>query len=51
MSNEPNKNLFEPLTALVEAANSLHELYISYLAAGFTTDEALKLLASMIKDA
>lgn len=49
MSNEPIKNPFEPLTAMIEAAAVIHEMYISHKEAGFTEDEALKLLVLMMK--
>lgn len=44
MGNEPE----EPMTALIEAATGLHEWYISLLAGGFTTDEALTIISKTI---
>jgi hypothetical protein len=40
---------FQGLSALEESAVRLHEIYKSLITAGFTQDEALSLLARMIK--
>lgn len=36
-------------TPLMDAAIALHEMFINYMAAGFKKDEALYLVAEMIK--
>ena len=48
---KPMENLqgFEGLSALEESAVRLHEIYKSLIAAGFTGDEALSLIAKMTK--
>jgi hypothetical protein len=35
----------DPFTMMAEAATALHTLFTSYLAAGFTADQALRLIA------
>lgn len=35
-------------TPLTQAAQQMHELYLAWLDAGFTADEALKLLAFVV---
>jgi hypothetical protein len=38
----------EPLSALAEAASGLHELFLSYVAAGFTDIQALHLVGLLL---
>jgi hypothetical protein len=44
-----NLHGFEGLSALEESAARLHEVYKSLLAAGFTEDQALTLIAKMTR--
>jgi hypothetical protein len=34
---------------MTTAANALHEFYLSFISAGFTEDQALKLTAELLK--
>jgi hypothetical protein len=38
----------DPVTALAEAAASLHELYVTYVQSGFTPAQALYLVGQLI---
>ncbi|MEU7431068.1 hypothetical protein AB0B07_09455 [Streptomyces sioyaensis] len=38
----------DPMTTLAEAATGLHELYESFIAAGFTRDEALEVIKAIV---
>jgi hypothetical protein len=38
----------DPLTDLAAAAAQLHELFVSYVEAGFTEDQALRLIIGVI---
>lgn len=38
----------DPITQLAEGAASAHELYLAYVAAGFTEGQALYLVAQLI---
>lgn len=38
----------EPMTELLESAVSLHELYLSYVEAGFTEQQALYLIGQVL---
>ena len=38
----------DPITVLGEAAAQLHELFRSYVEAGFTEDQALKLIIAIV---
>jgi len=38
----------DPLTAMAEAAVALHEVFKSYVKAGFTEAQALTLVAAMV---
>lgn len=38
----------DPVTELMEMAASMHELFQSWVAAGFTDEQAMRLLGSMI---
>jgi hypothetical protein len=38
----------DPITALVQAAASVHEMFLAYLAAGFTEQQALYLIAQVL---
>lgn len=40
-----------PITALAAAAAQLHELYKSYVAAGFTEEQALRLVIAALQTA
>jgi hypothetical protein len=44
MSDEPD----EPMTALEESASGIHEMFLSFLAGGFTREEAIQLLAEIV---
>ena len=39
----------KPLSSMTTAANALHEFYISFIAAGFTEEQSLKLTAELLK--
>jgi len=39
----------KPLSSMTTAANALHEFYLSFISAGFTEDQALKLTAELLK--
>jgi len=39
----------DPMSALQEASTQIHEMYISYIDAGFTQHEALYLIGQMIQ--
>jgi len=45
-SEEGPKN---PISVLLEAAISMHELYVSFVAAGFTEAQALTLVAQTLR--
>lgn len=38
----------DPMTAMAEGASSTHELYLSYLGAGFTPEQAMYMTAKVI---
>lgn len=38
----------EPMTELGQSAAMFHELYLAYVAAGFTKQEALKIIADCV---
>ena len=38
----------DPITALVAAAAQQHELYLAYVAAGFTSAQAMQLICAMV---
>lgn len=38
----------KPLSSLVEAAVSMHEIFVTYVRAGFTENQALKLIAYIL---
>lgn len=38
----------DPITALAAAAVGLHELFVSYMDAGFTEDQALRLVIGVL---
>lgn len=40
----------DPMSALVSAATGVHELFLSYVAVGFTRLEALVLVTFMMRD-
>lgn len=40
--------LEDPITQLAEGAASAHELFLAYVAAGFTENQALYLVAQMV---
>jgi hypothetical protein len=44
MSADPT----EPLTALVEAAAQVHEMFLAYLKVGFTESQAIYLVAAVL---
>jgi len=41
--------MLEPFTCLLEAAVAMHEMYVTYQAAGFTKDEALYLVGQAVR--
>jgi hypothetical protein len=41
----------DPITQLAEAAMSLHELFIAYVAAGFTENQALYIVGQLVAGA
>lgn len=41
----------DPLTELGQAAQQMHELYLTWIDAGFTESQALYLLAQVIRSA
>lgn len=41
----PSNGPIDPFTAMSEAATALHTLFVSYIAAGFSVDQALRLIA------
>lgn len=47
--NEPNNDPKNPISVLLEAAISMHELYTSFVAAGFTEAQALTLVAQTLR--
>jgi hypothetical protein len=49
-NNEPtNNDPKNPISVLLEAAISMHELYSSFVAAGFTEAQALTLVAQTLR--
>lgn len=46
MSDEPQ----DPMGALAEAAVSHHEMYISWINAGFTEEQAFELLVNVVSN-
>lgn len=46
-NNEEGPN--NPISALLEAAISMHEMYVSFVAAGFTETQALTLVAQTLR--
>jgi hypothetical protein len=47
MNDQPNA--IDPLTILAQMAVQLHELYLSYVAAGFSEAQALYLVGKLIE--
>jgi len=43
------EGMLEPFTCLLEAAVAMHEMYVTYQAAGFTKDEALYLVGQAVR--
>jgi hypothetical protein len=41
----------DPMTAMAEMAVSLHEIFLAYVAAGFTQSQALYLVGQMVREA
>ena len=39
----------KPLSSMTVAATALHEFYLSFIAAGFTEEQALQLTAELLK--
>ena len=46
----PEKMPADPMTPAVEAASGMHEMYLSYVAAGFTAQQALYLTGQMLRE-
>ena len=38
----------DPMTALTEQATNMHEFYLAFVQAGFTTEQAMTLLQSVM---
>lgn len=47
--NQDDKGPVNPINVLLEAAISMHELYVSFIAAGFTESQALTLVAQTLR--
>lgn len=47
--NNTEKGPKNPISVLLEAAISMHELYVSFVAAGFTEAQALTLVAQTLR--
>lgn len=47
--NQDDKGPNNPISVLLEAAISMHELYVSFIAAGFTEAQALTLVAQTLR--
>ena len=47
--NEPSQDPKSPIGALLEAAISMHEMYSSFVAAGFTEQQALYLVSQSLR--
>ena len=47
MAEEP-RNLEDPVSPLVAGAASMHEIFLAYIAAGFTRDEALRIVIAVL---
>jgi len=43
------EGMLEPFTNLLEAAVAMHEMYVTYVEAGFEKDEALYLVAQILR--
>jgi hypothetical protein len=41
----------DPMSALAEAATSLHELFVSYCRGGFTQDQSMQLIVAIVQQA
>lgn len=44
-----NKGPNNPISALLEAAVTMHEMYVSFIAAGFTEVQALTLVSQTLR--
>lgn len=49
MGDENNKGPDNPIGALLDAAISMHEMYVSFVAAGFTEQQALYLVSQGLR--
>ena len=49
MSSEDSDSVGEPISELLASAIAVHEMYVTYQEAGFTSAEALYLVTSMVK--
>lgn len=47
--DENNKGPENPIGALFDAAISMHEMYVNFVAAGFTEQQALYLVAQSLR--
>lgn len=47
MTDEP----VDPITALAEGAAQIHELFLAYVNAGFTPEQALRIVIGMVQGA
>lgn len=45
-----NDDSEDPLGSMAEAAISQHEMYLSWIAAGFTPEQALELLKTVVAE-
>jgi hypothetical protein len=48
MANDSRDIPPDPFTAMAESATAMHTLFMSYIAAGFSEEQALKLIAYTI---
>lgn len=48
-NNPEDKGPISPIGALLEAALTMHELYVSFILAGFTETQALTLVAQTLR--
>lgn len=48
-NNPEDKGPNNPISVLLEAAISMHELYVSFVTAGFTEAQALTLVAQTLR--
>lgn len=47
--DQPDQPIESPITVLAAGAAQLHELFQAYLGAGFTEDQALRILIGILR--